>query len=166
MSTSDITVVEDIHATAPVSGARDGAMASSRVRFERFLKAIQSLPPAPCVGCPMAERCGTKRLACELFYQYAHVEDRKPWPYSTPPTREPNRAIYNALFSGDVDDRRQELRPREKVQRARRVTGIPDNVVRLVRKAEGNNQAIADQHGLSKAQVQRIRSGTAYQDVA
>lgn len=156
MSTSEIRIAEDINARARTS---------QRTHFERFLEAIKNLPPPPCVGCPLKRKCAKQELACEMFWQYAHADDGKDWPYDTPPTREPNKAIFNALYTEDGIERRQEIRPRVKKGRLGR-RPADDETVRFVRAATGTHDEIAKRALLSRAQVRRIRSGEAYKDVA
>lgn len=112
--------------------------------------AIAGQPEPPCTGCPFFDQCAEHELACELFFDYVRSVVR-PWTDDPPPTRVPTRRIYNAIMA---DNEHFEIRP----TRGR----LEDETVRQIRSSNKSIVQIANEIGLSRATVYRIKAGTSY----
>lgn len=59
-------------------------------------RAVASMPPPPCDGCPHRDRCASLKLACEQFFVYT---DRKKGAHVPNPLRVPSKRLYNIVFN-------------------------------------------------------------------
>jgi len=60
----------------------------------KLYDAIRHMPPPPCDGCRLSQRCKDNRLACRAFNKHVSIKE-KSYKYSM---SIPSRKIYNKIF--------------------------------------------------------------------